>query len=220
MMAPLAKKSLNKISIIASKHIVKQFAAKFGLAYFGHVDPRADEYELVRGLTSSTSHVDNHYTVGSYNGKDMIFVDRRNEISFPTKGAIKYRWLIMQFELNSSKLPHVFIDCRHHDAIFYAHMFVANVGIQDMTGYFGAESKAFKEKARVFASPSSYNVVGKMLTAEIAETIALHFSRFDYEFYDDKVLVYASNILPTPSILEEMLRVGDWLAERLNAVEI
>lgn len=214
-----ATRSLHNLGTAATKGIIKQFAAKYQFVYFGHVDPQEDEYELVRGLTVSTRHQDNHYTVGSFNSHDIILLERRNTLTFPGKDDVNYRWLIMQVDLKRGGLPHMFIDCHHHDAMFYANAFVGQGGMQDLSGYFSNISPQFTQKCKLFANPSDYVQIGQLLTPELAETLAHHFSQFDYEFFEDRILIYASNYTPTPALCNEMLRIGTWLAERFNATD-
>lgn len=208
----LTKASLHSLGVAATKKLIKQFAAKHHMVYFGHVDPQGDDYELVRGLTLSRTHSDNHYTVGAYHSRDVILVERRNTFSFPNKPTVAYRWLIAQIDLKQGGLPHFFIDCNHHEATFYANALMSRQGLRDLSSYFGLGG-TFSQKARLFADPSQYVGIGALITPEIAETIAQHFSHFDYECFDDRLLVYSSNPLPTPALLEEMLRIGVWLAE-------
>ena len=216
----IAKQSLHSLKSTATKQLIKQFAGKYHMVYFGHVDPQEDEYELVRGLTVSTTHTDNHYTVGTYNGHDLIIVERRNTLTFPGKQAVTYKWLIAQIDLKRGGLPHIFIDSHHHDAMFYANAFVGANGVQDMTSYFNGVSATFAQRCKLFGNPSAYAQIGVLITPEIAETIAQHFHQFDYEFFDDRVLVYASNTTVTPATLEDMLRVGAWLADHCNVVQL
>lgn len=219
-LAHLAKSSIKNFGTAATRRAIKQFASKYHMVYFGHVDPREDEYELVRGVTVSTSHVDNHYTVGTYNAHDIILVERRNTLSFPGKQDATYRWLIAQIDLTRTGLPHVFIDSHHHDAMFYANAFVAKNGVQDLTSYFSGVSPTFGHRCKLFTNPANYAQAGALITPEVAETLAQHFHQFDYEFFDDRVLVYASNATITPSTLEDMLRVGAWLADHCNTVQL
>jgi len=216
----IAKSSLSTFGAAATRRLIKQFASKYNMVYFGHVDPREDEYELVRGLTVSTSHIDNHYTVGTYNAHDVILVERRNTLSFPGKPDATYRWLIAQIDLKRTGLPHIFIDSHHHDAMFYANVFASKNGIQDLTSYFSGVSATFASRCKLFANPAAYAQAGALITPEVAETIAQHFPQFDYEFFEDRVLVYASNATVTPATLEDMLRVGNWLAEHCEKVQL
>jgi hypothetical protein len=216
----IATESLHSLGNAATKRVIKQFASKYHMVYFGHVDPQEDEYELVRGLTVSTTHVDDHYTVGAYNKHDIILVERRNTFTYPGRPHTSYRWLIAQIDLNRGGMPHIFIDCHHHDALFYANAFLSQNGMQDVSAYFNGVSATFARNCKLFAHPAAYNAVGLLLTPEVAETIAKHFHQFDYEITDDRVLIYASNHNVTPATLEEMLRIGAWLADHCNAVQL
>lgn len=213
----IAHSSLHNLGEATTRRLIKQFANKYHLVYFGHVDPREDEYELVRGLTVSTTHTDSHYTVGSYNGHDIIVVERRNILTFPGKPDSNYRWIIMQVDLTRSGLPHVFIDSHHHDAVFYANAFLGQHNMLDMTSYLNDVSAVFGQYCRLYANPAMYAAMRALLRAQVVETIAQQFRQFDYEFFDDRVLVYASNRTVTPQLLEEMLQIGAWLAEAFNA---
>lgn len=215
----LAKHSLRSLGVAASRRVIKQFATKHNMVYFGHVDPRDDDYELVRGLTLSTKHIDNHYTVGTYENRDVIVLERRNTLSFPNRPDTSYRWLIAQIDLKRGGLPHIFIDCNHHDATFYANAFLSRQGVRDLGSYFNGFSPAFAQKAKLLADPSQYAAVGALITAEVAETIAQHFASFDYELFDDCLLVYSHN-LATPALLEDMLRVGTWLAVHFETTPV
>jgi len=211
----IARNSLHNLGDAATKRAIKQFTTKYHFVYFGHVDPREDEYELVRGITVSTTHTDNHYTVGSYNSDDIILVERRNTLSFPGKPDSTYRWLIMQIDLKRTGLPHVFIYCHHHDAVFYANAFAAHANMQDLGTYFADLNPAFNQHCRIFASVASYAAVRALMQPAIAEGLA-QFHQFDFEFFDDRVLVYASSSVVTPQLLDDMLRVSIWLAENFN----
>ena len=218
--AHIAKTHLHTFGAAATRQLIKQFASKYHMVYFGYVDPREDEYELVRGVTVSTRHVDNHYTVGTYHAHDVILVERRNTLSFPGKPDATYRWVIAQIDLKRSGLPHVFIDSHHHDAVFYANAFASTNGMQDLTSYFSGMSATFAQRCKLFTKPAAYTQVGALITPEVAETLAQHFHQFDYEFFDDRLLVYASNATITPATLEDMLRVGAWLADHCNTVTL
>lgn len=215
----IARASLHNLGDAATKRIFKQFTGKYHFVYFGHVDPREDEYELVRGLTVSTTHTDNHYTVGSYNSHDIILVERRNTLTFPGKPDSNYRWLIMQMDLARGGLPHIFVDCHHHDAVFYANAFAAHHSMQDISTYLSDLGESFHQFCRVYASPANYAAVRAVLQPNTAHALA-QFHQFDYEFTDDHVLIYATTSVVTPQILDDMLRIGVWLADACNNVAL
>lgn len=212
------KQSLSLIRDAASKKVIKQFDAKYNLVYFGYVDPRQDDHELVRGITASAYHTDNHYSVGVINGHDVTLVERRNTLSFPGKPDSSYRWLIMQFDLKGGHLPHIFIDAHHHDETFFANLFIAFSHFEDTTPAIARHSQQFAQHFKVFTPHTTLGDALHVLNGAITTTLAHHFKQFDYEIKDDQLFIYASNTVLTPLILNEMLRAGLWLAGQLNAI--
>lgn len=211
---------LSVINDAATRRVIKQFATKYHLVYFGRVDSREDEHQLIRGLTVSTSHTDNHYTVGTVEGHDIMLVQRRNTISFPGKPDAEYKWLIMEIETAQNKLPHLFIDGHRHDETFYANMFVKVPAFQDVTGDIAQRDANFARKYHVFGLPNQYARVSAVLTPEVTGAVTQHFHQFDFEIVEDRVYVYAAGHVVTLATLQEMLRAGVWLANTLNAADL
>jgi hypothetical protein len=204
------------IGDLATKRTIKQFATRHHLVYFGHVDPRDDDYELVRGATVSTTHVDNHYTVGSLDGRDVILVERRNKFAFPGKPPVLYKWLIMQFDLRCQNLPHAFIDAHQEDETFYDALFTELPYIQNITHIFGQRDPLFVKHCYLFGFPHQYTAIGQMLTPQITGQLAQNFRQFDYEIQDDRLFVYASKTRPSIAVLQDMATIGLWLAAQLE----
>lgn len=215
-MKHLSNRSLHFLKDIALKKVIKQFAKRYNFVYFGHVDPHEDEHELVRGATLSTSHTDHHYTVGSYLHHDIVLVRRSNILTYPGKEPVHHSWLIMQFDLGTEKLPHIFLDSRRHDQIFYANMLLALPRFEDISAFFAQTDPEFAKHFRVFADSNQHQRVNDVLKPEIIATLGRHFYQFDYEIFEDKLQLYASNTVPTPILLNDMLRIGAWLADELR----
>lgn len=204
---------------IATKKIIKQFARKFGLVYFGYVNQREDGHELIRGITVSATHFDSNFCVGDYKGHDISLVERSNILSYPNLPPAHYRWIIMQVDLRRDGLPHVFIDANRHDEAFYATLFLKFANMSNANVLFVARSSLFTQIFRVFAPADKFDDVEAMLGGDIAPMLAHHFRQFNYEIDGDRVLVYAENPVLTSHLLHEMLRVGQWLAEQLDKQE-
>ena len=81
----------------STKRIVNQFADEFGLVYFGYVSQRSDEHHIVRGMTVSTNHHDDHYCIGTFDTYDVVFVERSDTL----RNGKKHQWHIMEFDLKS-----------------------------------------------------------------------------------------------------------------------
>lgn len=205
---------------LALKKAIKQFAHKFELVYFGYVDQREDEHELVRGITLSANHVDNHYTVGHFRGHDVTLVVRRDTVSFPNKPSQDYTWAILQVDLKKAELPHIFIDANHHDETFYANLFVKFVNFQRANQLFANHDQLFNKYFKVYTPPDKFDQATLVLKPEVTSMLAYHFHSFDFEMYDDRLLIYASNAIITSHVLQDMMRVGVWLGDQLNTVDL
>lgn len=214
------KHRLSLLNDAATKRVIRQFGAKYHLVYFGAVDAQEDDHQLIRGLTVSTSHIDNHYTVGTFEGHDLMLVHRRNVLTFPGKPDTEYKWLIMELDLNHTKLPHIFMDGHRHDETFYANMFVKVPHFHNATQHIAARDPHFASRYKVFALPNQFAALDAVLVPEITTNIAQHFPQFDYEIIEDRLYIYAPGQVVTFAVLQEMLRAGVWLATSLNTIKI
>lgn len=214
------RKRLSIINDAATKRVVKQFCAKYHLVYFGHVDAREDEHQLVRGVTVSTTHKDDHYSVGTYNGHDLVYVLRRSTLTFPGHESSAYKWLILQVDLKRSGMPHVFIDAKRHDETFYANLFVKVPHFQDVTNTLTQRDPQFAAKYTAIALPNQYERWGAVFIPQITGTITQHFNQFDFEIDDDHVYIYAIPNVVNINLLQEMLQAGVWLADSLDQLKI
>ena len=106
-----------------TKIVYKEICERYDLVYFGSVNQHEDEHEMVRGVTLSTTHHDQHYCVGSVQGRDVTLLKRTDSIAFPNKPAKTYSWHILQVDLRNMALPHTLLDAHHHDEDFYTHLF-------------------------------------------------------------------------------------------------
>lgn len=217
---PLLSRPLSIGREIATKRVIKQFARKFNLVYFGYVNQREDEHELIRGITVSATHVDNHFCVGDHHGHDISLVERRNALVYPGRPAVQYRWIIMQIDLKRTDLPHAFIDGNHHDEAFYATLFMKFANMSNVSTVFATVNPLFARTFRTFAPVDRFDEVQAMLGGDIAAMLAHHFKQFGYEIEGDRVLIYAENPTVTSHLLHEMLRVGQWLATQLDKARL
>lgn len=204
---------------LATKRVIKQWAQKFDFVYFGFVDQKADDHEFVGGITFSAQHKDHHYTVGSFRNHDFVLVERQNTLKFPGKTPQSYRWLLMQIDLKRAYLPHLFIDANHHEEVFYANLFVAFSQFDNVSRLFMHRDHLFAKHFKVFTLPDAVSEVDELLSTEITAMLAHHFRQFDYEIFEDRLVIYASNSVITSHLLQEMMRVGMWLADQINSQE-
>lgn len=203
---------------MAVRKIMKQFARRHELVYFGYVNQRDDANELIRGITVSASHVDRHFCVGNYKGYDISIVERSNTIMFADQHAREYRWLILQVDLRQEHLPHTFIDANHHDQQFYETLFMRFANFTNAVSLFTERDPGFARSFRIFTPADKFDETESMLTPDITNELTKHYRQFDYEIDGDRLLVYANDPLIAPHTLQEMLAAGLWFASKLDTL--
>jgi len=198
------------------KRVFMHFAEKIGLVYFGYVDQRSDEHRLVRGLTVSANHRDNHYCIGSFDGYDVMLVERIDTIRFPGKPTRTHDWIIMTFDLHSSvDLPHIFLGLHTHSDTFYAHLFtkfsqLSRVPLDTYDPSFTNRYSMYSEPAQVIAARSLFDYT-------TAKTIADHFGGMTIEITEGSLYLYVEHQRPSIAMLEKMIKYGAWLAKTIDA---
>jgi hypothetical protein len=200
------------------KRVFMQFAEKIGLVYFGYVDQQNDEHRLVRGLTVSARHRDNHYCIGTFDNYDITLVERSDTIRFPGKSPRAHNWIIMTFDLHTSKdVPHIFLGLHNHDAIFYAQLFTKFSQLTEVPlGRFGSHNKQFTDKYALYAEPAHMIFAEQLFHPEITNAIVESFNGFTVEIADESVYLYAEHAHPSVHLLERMLKNGLWLAKTID----
>ncbi len=211
--------SRNSITSRIRKNTITHFAEKVGFVYFGSVDQHHDDHHIIRGLTVSASHRDNHYSVGSFDGYDVSLVDRLDSLK-SNNGRLKtLNWLIFEIDLHNGKdIPHIFLGDHTQKKSSYEKLFTVFPALQPVpVGTFEKYSDEFTKRYNLFASPSYYIETERYFTTDITRTIAAHFWPLAIEVSDGTLYIYADNQTLTSHLLETMLKNGLWLARKLDA---
>lgn len=199
--------------------VYRQFADHYDMVYFGHLHQEDDDQRIVRGVTVSTQHTDEHYCVGTVHGYDVVLLKRTDKIPMANSTRIdRYEWTIMQFDLKTNyDFPHVFIDGGHHNEAFYQALFVkfARLMKLDKSAYADV-APTFADKFTAYTPPDALDELPEILDNTVGETMAHHFAHLDFEWFQDKLIVYSTGRMPTKHLLEHMLRAGLWLADTLD----
>ena len=200
------------------KRVFKEFADKVGLVYFGYVDQRTDEHRLVRGLTLSPHHRDNHYCIGTFQKYDITLVERTDTIKFPGKSPKNHTWVIMEFDLHTrSDLPHIFLGLHGHHEIFYAQLFTKFATLTKVPlGTFGAYDPGFTSRYAIYTEPAKSLEAEQIFDQTTAKIIAERFGSLTIEISANCLYLYAEHQRPTEALLERMLKYGVWLAESID----
>jgi hypothetical protein len=221
------KKLKKLITSLSPHHVLKRLtgarvyndvARLYGLVYFGNVSTRDEEYEMVRGLTVSAAHQDRHYCVGTVQGYDVILLERTDNLTFPGKPIETQRWIILQVDLRATThLPHVFLDNRQHSSTFYDTLFAkfGRFNAADVN-LFADHDPRFSGNFSVYITPDNQLGMIQLLTHDMTATLGHHFTQFDFEIFDDRLLVYSANRPPSKQLINHMLRVGIWFAREIE----
>lgn len=196
----------------------QQFAEKVGFVYFGFVDQRSDEHRLIRGLTVTATHRDNHYSVGTFDGYDISLTERTDTILFPGKPPKPQEWIVMTFDLHRQvDLPHVFVGLHSHGDAFYAQLFTKFSHFHPLTltpsmGY----DAAFLQNYSVYASPAQALSAARLFDPEMTKVVAEKFNGLTIEISEGCLYVSAEHQRPSAALLDQMLKYGVWLAKTLD----
>jgi len=198
--------------------VMRAFARKAGLVYFGSVDQHGDDHEVIRGLTVSTSHIDTHYAVGAYDGYDVSIVDRFDTITGKDGKDVDHTWAIIEVTLQGLKsAPHVFLYPKGHDKDSYQKFFMASSQLQAVNGMFLRDHDAeFHNRYDVFALPSRAHEAEDLFPELSTQMIAARFWPHAIEILDGRVYVYITEHRLVETVLGATLQSAVWLAEVLD----
>jgi hypothetical protein len=208
----------NSITSFKRRKIITKFANRYGFVYFGHVDQHEDEHHVIRGLTVSSSHQDENYCVGSFDGYDVSIVDRYDTIHPHDSKAKLHRWAVIEIDLhNSIDVPHIFLGAHSHSDSSYAKLFTSVPSLQKIPlGTFESHSDEFTKRYSIFAAPTQFIEVERLFTAQVTKTIAAHFWPLAVEVVDNSLYIYSDARSLTMNTLDAMLKNGLWLAEQID----
>lgn len=200
----------------SNRRVFGKVAEEYDLVYFGTVDPLTDTgYKAIRGLTLSPQSRDENYTTGNVYDYEVAFLQRSREVLTSSSGRSKTKrsWTILQIQLKGSGFPEMLVDGRNRSSEYGA--LLASTKRWQESGWHHF-SPAFSEFFAVYSKPESMNTIADILNDETQSMLATHFRQFDYELLNDKLIIYATNSAIDLQTLDHMLRIGLWLARRLD----
>lgn len=207
---------LQAAEALVEKKLIRDFAHRFGLVYFGTMNTRQDEYEMVRGVTLAANHQDRHFIIGNYRGYDVTILQRLVKMSHPHHGSKHYKWSLVQIDLKQRRVPHMLITTGGHGRIFFDNLRIKLANFQQVNPNL-ITNKQFSNHFQVFTVTEGLDDLPTILTEELMAALTHYFRNFDVELFEDQVIVYTSQVRISTILLQEMLREGLWVAEKLDA---
>ena len=195
---------------------LRGFATKAGLVYFGAVDHRHDDHDVIRGLTVSNTHKDTHYIVGSYDGYDIALVDRIDRSKHGTS-RIEHRWCILQITLQQAhEVPHLFF-LPTHQAAQYEHLFAGLRSLQRIDSLVPESyHQEFTSRYHFYAPAHAAVDVQHWITPATAQGIAPRFWPHAIEVHRGKLYVYIQEHRLDQTVLGAAVESALWLADQLD----
>ena len=200
----------------AQLRTIKQFAERAGLVYFGFVSQRNDEHHLIRGLTVSVNHADNHYCIGSVNEYDVMFVERTDTIN-----KKHHSWHILQIDLHTKRdIPHALIVSAKNEQALRGLIETKYPLLAPMRlGATALYPDDFTLAYRLITNPANVVEVEQWIRPETAALIATHFRGFEVELANNSLYVYSDKTRLNGKLLDTLLTNSIWLARVLDSAQ-
>jgi hypothetical protein len=199
-----------------TRRSVKQFADRLGFVYFGFVNQRDDEHRLLRGITTSKSHTDHHYTVGTFDSYDIALTVRRDTLEYPDRRLKDHFWTILTVDLHTTHdMPPFYLThqrAKEQLLARYTQMTPLITGTQAPTG------NDFSTTYTVYANMTQAIEVQQLINQHLSQGIMTYFKDMSIELVDDTLYLYAPEKHPSKQLLERMLMNGVWLAKTIDTV--
>lgn len=223
-MAPKRISRLKRLIEISSfklrerDRVLKNFSKKIGLLGFGVVDQRKDEGDsLIRGFTTSLTHHDSQYAVGTYNGFDIRVVNRFDNLRLTSLAGREQIWTILEIQL-AKREPHVCLVPTGSKGGEYARLFATLPHLLPLNSMLKLRnhSPEFHGHYQILARPSHEREIEEIFTSPIMVGIGTKLWPHGIEFNLDKLFIYITQDKLTEAMLEEALTAGLWLAETIS----
>jgi hypothetical protein len=208
----------HRIKNRSNSRVFLRFAKQVGMVYFGFVNQHSDDHKLVRGLTVSSSIMDNNYCVGTVEDYNLSIVDRTDYKVELNGSEVLNNWIIFAFELHAeTAIPHFFIGAKNRSLQPYYSFFsiypnMKEVELENFKNY----SKDFTSRYSIYARPAKSADVQTVISAEISNVLAAHFWPMCIEQHNNVLYVYLANEQVNLQLLDNMLKNGLWLTGQID----
>ncbi len=197
-----------------TRRVMREFADKVGMVFFGYVNQNDDDHRLVRGHTVSATHADNNYSIGTLRGYDIMMVSRNDVIMTRHRRQQRCHWLICAVDLHTKiDLPHLYVGHVAREEAFlasYEQLHRLDIGM------YAAYPPQFLSEYAVYGVPADGIEIEQTITPEMALVIAAHFNDASIEIENNTVYLYIESQHPNEVLLEKMLSNALWLAESID----
>lgn len=197
---------------------IRKFSDQLGLVYFGLVNQHEDDHSAIRGFSASLTHSDTHYTVGTYNGHDIRIVDRLDILHIPGHDNHQQVWTIIEVDLTTTEIPHVFFVPTGKPGAEYARLFASQPYLQPLNSTLVSQNKSpeFHGRYQILARTTHSHQIEQFFSSPTIVGIGSRFWPNGIEIQFGKLYVYVTDHKLTKASLETALTSALWLADLIN----
>lgn len=198
--------------------VLKNFSKAMGFVHFGSVHQHDDELDTIRGFTASLHHRDTYFSVGSYNGYNIRMTNRFDVIRIAGNPNHAQTWTILEVELETKRLPHMFFVPTGHEGGEYGRLFATQPHMQPINSMIlDNHSPEFHGRFQILASAAHSHKVESLFTSPVIVSLGSRFWPHGIEIEHGKILVYITEHRLTKAVLESTLASALWLAETIDS---
>lgn len=196
---------------------LRRVAKAFDMVAFGTIH-RDDDVTPIHGFTASTTHIDQHFTVGQFDGYQVRFVDRFDTIRLGTTKHHAQTWCIIEISLESKGLPHVCLIPTGNNAQEYQKLFSTHTHLQPLNAtLLRQHSTEVHGRFQILGPTSRMNDIERLLTSPLVMGIATKFWPHGVEIKNDTLYVYVTDHRLSVTVVSSALSSALWLAQSLDA---
>lgn len=198
--------------------IIRSFAKTMGFVYFGHINQHEDDIDTIRGFTTSLTHQDKHYAVGTYKGYNIRIVDRYDAVKNHIKRKPKkLNWLIIEIELETHGIPHIAIVPTGAPSGNYAHLYTVNPNLAPLNSILTSNhSSKYYGHYQILAATTHSRRIDEMLPSPVIVEMGAKLWPHGIEIARHKLTIYITEHRLSKTMLESALSSSLWLAEVID----
>ena len=200
----------------SNRRLFGKIAKEYNLVYFGNVNPKVDtDYKMVRGVTVSPDVRDENYTVGTVGEHEIVFLERTHKVEVARGKWNKYHWTMLQITVKDIDIPHIFVDSFYRRTTI-GNLIMSVLRLPEIPWQNFSPDANFSKAFTLYARPHAIQFVRKLFMIDMQKNLMEDFYKFDFELFNDKIIVYATNQKIDLPVLHHMLRAGLLLAKKIE----
>jgi len=199
---------------------IRKAAKAFELVYFGNIH-HDDDHNPVLGFTTSITHIDQHFSVGNFEGYNIRLLDRFDTVRMGGTKEHAQNWCVVEVQLQEqTDLPHICLVPTGNTSGEYHRLFTSVYRLQPLNNtLFHTHSMEVHGRFQILAPTSRTRDVETTLTSPLVMGIAGRFWPHGIELKGDTLYVYITDHRLSSTVIMSTISSALWLAHSLDAAK-